>query len=82
MKRSIPVYLITSLVLLTTLASAFAQRPDRRRPNIRRAPDRLSTGDAAPDFTLKLMDGKDDETVTLSQFKGDRPVALIFGSYT
>jgi hypothetical protein len=34
----------------------------------------------APDFTLKSPDGK--TTITLSDFKGKKPVALIFGSFT
>ena len=34
----------------------------------------------APDFTLKSPDGK--EAITLSSFKGKKPVALIFGSFT
>ena len=42
--------------------------------------DRLKVGDPAPDFTLPAVDGK--ETVTLSAFKGKRPVVLIFASYT
>lgn len=37
-------------------------------------------GENPPDFNLKLM-GSDDR-VSLSSFKGKRPVALIFGSYT
>jgi Ca2+-binding EF-hand superfamily protein len=37
-------------------------------------------GDTAPDFTLPSADGESD--VTLSGFRGDTPVALIFGSYT
>jgi Ca2+-binding EF-hand superfamily protein len=38
-------------------------------------------GEAAPDFTLPFA--KDSKkTVTLSSFRGKRPVALIFGSYT
>lgn len=34
----------------------------------------------APDLTLAPLDG--GASVTLSSFEGDRPVALIFGSYT
>lgn len=34
----------------------------------------------APDFTLKSPDGK--TTITLSEFRGKKPVALIFGSFT
>jgi len=37
-------------------------------------------GDVPPDFNLKLMGS--DELVKLSNFKDERPVALIFGSYT
>lgn len=37
-------------------------------------------GDLAPDFTL--TDSSGAETVTLSQFRGVKPVALVFGSYT
>ena len=38
------------------------------------------TGDVPPDFNLKRMGS--DERVLLSRFKGQTPVALIFGSYT
>lgn len=38
------------------------------------------TGDVPPDFDLKRMGS--EERVQLSRFKGHRPVALIFGSYT
>lgn len=37
-------------------------------------------GDAPPDFNLKRMGS--EERVKLSSFKGKKPVALIFGSYT
>ena len=37
-------------------------------------------GDIAPDFTLSNISGT--ESVTLSDFRGKKPVALIFGSYT
>ncbi len=37
-------------------------------------------GTDAPDFTLRPPDGGDP--VTLSSFKDEKPVALIFGSYT
>lgn len=59
--------------------------PDKRVPHwehtkalmARVAP---AVGELAPDFSLKTLDGK--ETIALSNFKGDRPVVLIFGSYT
>ena len=37
-------------------------------------------GMTAPDFTLRTLDGK--EEITLSQFRGKKPVVLIFGSFT
>lgn len=39
-----------------------------------------SVGELAPDFTLRRHDGKGE--VTLSKFRGARPVVLIFGSFT
>ena len=41
---------------------------------------RLKIGDQAPDFTLPLLDRSG--SVTLSALRGQRPVVLIFGSYT
>ena len=40
----------------------------------------VAEGEPAPDFTLRPPDGGDP--VTLSSFRGGKPVALIFGSYT
>jgi len=37
-------------------------------------------GDDAPDFTLKTQDGK--RQIRLSQFRGQKPVVLVFGSFT
>ena len=37
-------------------------------------------GDLAPDFTLTDISGT--ESVTLSNYREQKPVALIFGSYT
>ncbi len=39
-----------------------------------------NVGDVPPDFSLKLVGS--EERVKLSSFKGQKPVALIFGSYT
>jgi hypothetical protein len=40
----------------------------------------LQPGDAAPDFELMTHDKS--ETVRLSDFRGEKPVVLVFGSYT
>jgi peroxiredoxin len=37
-------------------------------------------GDLAPDFTLYDISG--EQSVTLSDFRGEKPVVLLFGSYT
>ena len=37
-------------------------------------------GDRAPDFRLKTHDGKQE--MTLGQFRGKKPVVLVFGSFT
>ncbi len=37
-------------------------------------------GETPPDFYLKMMGS--EERVRLSSFKGKKPVALVFGSYT
>ena len=40
----------------------------------------LEEGQLAPDFTLGSYDHK--QRVALSSYRGDRPVVLVFGSYT
>ena len=40
----------------------------------------LEPGDMAPEFSLRT--DKNDAVITLSQFRGKKPVVLIFGSYT
>ena len=40
----------------------------------------LSVGDWAPDFALDTHDRA--ARVTLSSYRGNRPVVLVFGSYT
>ena len=39
-----------------------------------------SVGRLAPDFRLKLHDG--DKEVSLSDYRGKKPVVLVFGSFT
>ncbi len=45
-----------------------------------RGQGKLNTGDIADDFTLKVQ--RSNEQISLSHFRGVKPVALIFGSYT
>ncbi len=52
-------------------ASEEARRPDTSG---------VLEGEMAPDFSLEPPDG--GERVTLSSFRGKKPVALVFGSYT
>jgi hypothetical protein len=53
-------------------------RPDQS--NSREREGKLKPGDVATDFTLNVMHS--NRTVTLSSFKNQRPVVLVFGSYT
>ena len=41
---------------------------------------KVAEGDTAPDFELPRLDG--DGTVRLASLVRERPVALVFGSYT
>ncbi len=66
--------------LILCLALAGAALAQRRRPD--NAP---AVGADAPDFDLARMvdhETREDDRVQLSGFAGDRPVVLIFGSYT
>jgi hypothetical protein len=42
---------------------------------------RLNPGDASPDFTVRELQGA-EAPVELAALWKDRPVALVFGSYT
>lgn len=67
------------------IAQMDARPAEERVPNwettkalmLREAPE---VGAEAPDFTLKTRDG--GGSIRLSQFEGDKPVVLIFGSWT
>ncbi len=41
----------------------------------------LAEGDVAPDFNLRTTQDR-AQRVSLSSYRGDRPVVLVFGSYT
>jgi hypothetical protein len=49
-------------------------------PGDLRRMDTVHEGNLAPDFKLKTLDGS--KSVRLSKFRGQKPVVLIFGSYT
>ena len=72
------------LTLLLTTWVAAAQKKPATNPSGPTTPQegKLKPGDAAPDFTLKLLDDKEGRTVTLSKLQGQKPVVLIFGSFT
>jgi len=53
------------------LAAAWQAKYDPKTPKV---------GDVAPDF--ELSDIKGENTIRLSDFRGEKPVALIFGSFT
>ncbi|NJN83517.1 MAG: redoxin domain-containing protein [Caldilineaceae bacterium] len=52
-------------------ALAWQDRHDPHAPN---------PGDLAPDFELRDLSGQ--ESIRLSDFRGHKPVALVFGSFT
>jgi|CXWL01.1.fsa_nt_gi hypothetical protein len=59
--------------------------PEQRVPNWEQTKTLMARvapkiGGEAPDFSLLTLDGK--QTVKLSQHKDDRPVVLVFGSFT
>ena len=41
---------------------------------------KVTAGDLAPEFELPTVDG--EGTIRLADLRAERPVALVFGSYT
>ena len=73
------------LFLLGTVVAIGAGQTPTPSPTPARTPPpaphtNLKVGQAAPDFTLPTVDRKSE--VSLASFRGDRPVVLVFGSYT
>jgi len=54
--------------------------PEERAKFMAERQGRLKPGDAAPDFRLKVRGG--EQVIQLASFRGRKPVALVFGSYT
>lgn len=52
-------------------ATAWQKEYDLRAPKV---------GDTAPDF--ELLDVQGENSIRLSDFRGQKPVVLIFGSFT
>ena len=64
------------ILISAVLVAAFVAVPLAQRPSV----GTLRPGDMATDFTLEPREG--GEPVTLSDFRGETPVALVFGSFT
>ena len=62
------------------LLHALEWRNDELDWQLSQDPKSPKVGDLAPDFSLQDPEGV--EQVRLSDFRGKRPVALVFGSYT
>lgn len=71
-------------VVFLSMSGLPAQRPSPQVREIMRTmghgEGRLQPGDLAPDFDLRLV--QSENRVRLSSFRGKRPVALVFGSYS
>ena len=62
------------------MIGTLAQRMEYRAWQKRYDPFAPKEGDVAPDF--KLRDSSGENLVRLSDFRGKKPVALVFGSFT
>lgn len=62
------------------MSETLAQMRKERAWQARFEPQAPRPGDLAPDFELQDADG--ENPVRLSDFRGQKPVALVFGSYT
>lgn len=72
-------YLTFALTALLVVPLAQAQRHKTDRGA--QASPRCVIGKPAPDFTISLLN-KPKQQITLSKLAKDKPVLLIFGSYT
>jgi hypothetical protein len=78
--------IVVAVTGLVSAPQAQGRRPATRAPQLRAqaqpAPREGSVrpGDLAPDFSLEPRGG--GAPIILSAFRGLRPVALVFGSYT
>ena len=80
MNRPKASHLTLGLAALTVLLITVDTLPAQRRGG-RQRPDRApQAGAMAPDFTLSVLNS--EEMVTLSELAKEKPVALLFGSWT
>ena len=66
-------------------AMAHPKAAEQIQANMEIESQAVNQGEQAPDFTLKELSSRGEMTgrqITLSDHFGQRPVALIFGSYT
>ena len=62
------------------MARTFKNRQEARVWQAAYDPRAPNAGDPAPEFELHDVHGQ--QSVRLSEFRGRRPVALVFGSFT
>ena len=73
--------MVVAMVLVMGLGCAVSDAQRRKGRGRMHRPDYApALGADAPGFTLKPVDGKSE--VELASFQGDKPVVLVFGSYT
>ncbi len=76
--------LALALAVALALADASPSHARTRRRGPRRRKTTLKVGDRAPDFELDELDerGGVKGRTRLSSFRGEKPVVLVFSSYT
>jgi hypothetical protein len=97
-RKLVILLVVVYLILFAGLLAAMFQPPEVFGRIMSRTPDiafllfpfkrmwlfarsgRLKVGDPAPDFDLKTVDKQSH--VQLASFRGQKPVVLVFGSYT
>ncbi len=73
-------FLFPGLLILSLAGQGLAQYEKKLKPYAKLMKPEVKVGDVASDFSLKSEDKL--QTVTLSKLYSEKPVALIFGSYT
>ena len=85
-RSAVALGIIGLLVLLTALPGCASSKEKRMSRGMGAIPEKYKNdgapqvGDVAYLFKLKTVEG--DKEVDLASFKGNRPVAVFFGSYT